>query len=449
MGYSARASYRTRAHSCSPQRTTSSPCLVRRARRVRIAQPLKSGAFTGITAGYHRLFSHRSYTATPLLRAALLLAGAAAVQGSALWWARTHRAHHRFADAPGDPYSITKGLLHAHLGWVLLREDNVDPAVREGRERRKVIKVADLTKDPLVCWQHICYFPLALVMGFALPAAIPGLAWGDWRGGWYAAALARLFFVHHVDPSTSCRRSLVADDSAQCTFAINSLAHWFGSAPYDDDQSARDSVLSALLTLGEGYHNFHHEFPTDYRNAVHWMVCSQSAPRSLTARSLTVRRVSTPQSGLSQPVPCCVSRRASVVRRRTRSRRARSRCALRPQPPSKPRCRGRGREESSRSGRGTIVRLPRTFTRMRPADARAVCACAAQPERVLLLVAGYIHDATAFVSQHPGGAPVLRAVAARGADATTRFFGDGDIGKEGGGYRHSSAAQNVSSSAFE
>jgi stearoyl-CoA desaturase (delta-9 desaturase) len=86
---------------------------------------------------------------------------------------------------------------------------------------------------------------------------------------------------------------------------------------------------------------------------------------------------------------------------------------------------------------------------MRPPDARAVCARAAQPERVLLLVAGYIHDATAFASQHPGGAPVLRAVAARGADATTRFFGDADVGREGGGYRHSSAAQNVSSSAFE
>jgi hypothetical protein len=90
-----------------------------------------------------------------------------------------------------------------------------------------------------------------------------------------------------------------------------------------------------------------------------------------------------------------------------------------------------------------------TFARMRPADARAVCARAAQPERVLLLVAGYIHDATAFASQYPGGAPVLCAAAARGADATARFFGDADVGKEGSGYRHSSAAQNVSSCACE
>jgi stearoyl-CoA desaturase (delta-9 desaturase) len=110
------------------------------------------------------------------------------VQGSVLWWSRTHRAHHRYTDTPRDPYAIGRGLFHAHIGWTIFRND-----LPKGR-----VDISDLHSDTVVVWQHKYYHWLAIFMGYMLPAVIPGVCWGDWAGGFYFAAAARLTLVHHV-----------------------------------------------------------------------------------------------------------------------------------------------------------------------------------------------------------------------------------------------------------
>jgi len=195
----------------------------------------------GITAGYHRLWSHRAYKVTPAYEVFLALAGAGAVEGSIFWWCRDHRVHHRYTDTDKDPYDARKGLFYSHIGWMMLKKDS------------KVVgraDVTDLEENSIILWQHKYYAHLALFFGFIFPTLVAGYLWGDWRGGYFYAAVARLVFVHHA------------------TFCVNSIAHWLGETSFDDKHSPRDHFITALLTLGEGYHNFHHEFPQDYRNAI-------------------------------------------------------------------------------------------------------------------------------------------------------------------------------------
>jgi stearoyl-CoA desaturase (delta-9 desaturase) len=148
------------------------------------------------STGYHRLWSHRSYNASLPLRIFLSLAGASAVQGSTIWWARAHRAHHRYTDTARDPYAVYRGLFHAHIGWTLLK-----PAQPHGR-----VDVGDLRRDAVVAWQHRWYLALAPALGYALPAVLPGALWGDWRGGLFFAAMTRLTAVHHVSACVRGRR---------------------------------------------------------------------------------------------------------------------------------------------------------------------------------------------------------------------------------------------------
>ncbi len=121
-----------------------------------------------------------------------------------------------------------------------------DPEVR-GR-----VDISDLDTDPVVIWQHTYYRELALLMGFIFPTLISGVFWSDYTGGLVYAGILRCFCVQ------------------QATFCVNSLAHWLGDATFSDKISPRDHVFTALVSMGEGYHNFHHEFPADYRNAIAW-----------------------------------------------------------------------------------------------------------------------------------------------------------------------------------
>ncbi|KAJ5644578.1 hypothetical protein N7507_010589 [Penicillium longicatenatum] len=194
-------------------------------------------------AGYHRLWSHHSYNASTPLKFYLAIMGAGAGQGSIKWWARNHRAHHRYTDTDKDPYSVQRGLAYAHIGWVLKKQDSA----QTGRT-----DITDLKGDPIVMWQDRNYLLLLLFATFFLPAAVCGIGWGDWRGGFVYAAILRMLCVQ------------------QATFCVNSLAHWLGDQPYEDHNSPRDHTLTAILSLGEGWHNFHHEFPSDYRNAINW-----------------------------------------------------------------------------------------------------------------------------------------------------------------------------------
>lgn len=193
-----------------------------------------------ITGGYHRLFSHASYRAHWLLRAFYLAFGAASIQNSALAWSRDHRIHHAHTDQDDDPYDIRRGFLWAHIAWVVHRAP-VRPSAG----------VADLEEDPLVRYQHRYYVPLAILFGAILPAAF-GALWGDAIGTMLVAGWLRIVIQWHA------------------TFSINSLTHMFGSRPYSKKTSARDSFWVALVTFGEGYHNFHHRFQVDYRNGVRW-----------------------------------------------------------------------------------------------------------------------------------------------------------------------------------
>ena len=195
-----------------------------------------------ITLGYHRLFSHLTFRARWPVRFATLLFGAAAFENSALVWAADHRRHHKFVDGDEDPYDISKGFFHAHVGWILFR---CPPTT-------SLEWAKDLQSDRLVMWQHRNYLAISIGVAFALPAVL-GWVYDGWRGALGAfliAGVARVVFVHHM------------------TFFINSMCHTIGRQTYSSRCSAKDSAVMAWLTFGEGYHNFHHEFQHDYRNGV-------------------------------------------------------------------------------------------------------------------------------------------------------------------------------------
>lgn len=193
-----------------------------------------------ITLGYHRLFSHRSFQASPAVRLFCLVFGAAALEESALLWASLHRDHHRFVDTDRDPYNIKRGFWYAHIGWMLFWRHEPDYK-----------NVKDLMADPWIMRQHRHYAAWAIGSGVLLPLAI-GFAIGRPWGVFLLTVAGRLALVHHS------------------TFSINSICHTFGRATYDIDATARDHWLVAILTNGEGYHNFHHRFAGDYRNGVRW-----------------------------------------------------------------------------------------------------------------------------------------------------------------------------------
>jgi stearoyl-CoA desaturase (delta-9 desaturase) len=194
-----------------------------------------------VTAGYHRLFSHQTYEASWPVRLFFLVFGAGAFQNSAYKWSSDHRYHHRFVDKEGDPYSITKGFFHAHIGWIFYG----DPAERSYENAK------DLAADPLVRWQERYYLPLSVATGFLLPTFL-GWCVGRPFAGFLWGGLFRVIFVHHG------------------TFFINSVAHMVGSRPYSSKNSARDNWWLAFFTNGEGFHNFHHAFANDYRNGLRW-----------------------------------------------------------------------------------------------------------------------------------------------------------------------------------
>ena len=196
-----------------------------------------------ITCGYHRLFAHRTYEAHPILKFAYLLFGAMALQNSALNWAAGHRVHHRFIDDPErDPYCARRGFWFSHIGWMLRSYPSGDPDFSV---------VPDLKRDRMVMWQHNHYLLAALSTNLGLPLLV-GYLIGDAWGVFLLAGVLRLVVSHHF------------------TFFINSLAHMWGSQPYTDENTARDNPVVALLTYGEGYHNFHHMFAHDYRNGLRW-----------------------------------------------------------------------------------------------------------------------------------------------------------------------------------
>jgi len=196
------------------------------------------GSF-GITIGYHRMHSHRAFNASLGVRIVFALIGASAFQGSIKWWCLRHRLHHRFTDdEENDPYCATHGLLFSHVGWIFFKPSYT---------KLYLIERDDLDEDPVVRWQHRYFVPIAVTLGIVFPTLL-GSAYGDTVAGYiYPGLVARILIWH-------------------CTFFINSLAHWDGLQPYTDENTSRTNFLLALVTAGEGNHNFHHAFPHDYRS---------------------------------------------------------------------------------------------------------------------------------------------------------------------------------------
>ncbi|CAM4290365.1 acyl-CoA desaturase [Pseudoalteromonas byunsanensis] len=201
-----------------------------------------------ITAGYHRLWAHKAYDAHPAIQWIFALGGAFALQNSALHWSSDHRIHHGQVDDPvRDPYAATNGFWYSHIGW-MLRD-------YQGESYGDYTNARDLQRNKIVMFQHRHYLTLVLLTNIGIPLIFGAIFSNNWLevlGMLLLTGVLRLVLSQHF------------------TFFINSLAHIWGTRPYTEKNTARDNGFLALFTYGEGYHNFHHIFASDYRNGVRW-----------------------------------------------------------------------------------------------------------------------------------------------------------------------------------
>lgn len=295
--------------------------------------------------------------------------GASAGQASIKTWCKDHRAHHRYVDTDRDPYSINKGFLYAHYGWVVMKQE----LRQTGR-----VDLKDLSSDPIVMWQRKNYLFLLLLTAYVFPVMICGLLFNDFAGGFIYASCIRLFLIQ------------------QGTFCVNSLAHWVGEQPYAGRNSPRDSWIVAFITFGEGYHNFHHEFPMDYRNGYLWnqydptkwfiWLCSHVGLASNLKRF--------PRNEIQKGQFQQVERKMDIQRQSISW--------------------GIPADELPVLGLSQFVDL-------------------AQGGHFLILIDGIAHDVSSFMDHHPGGANYLRNYI--GKDGTKAFHGEINA--------HSNAATNL------
>lgn len=208
----------------------------------------------GITIGYHRLFTHKSFETGRFMTLVFGVLGSMAVEGPVIKWVADHRKHHQHSDDEHDPHSphahadegirgVLRGFWHAHLGW-LFQEQHPD------FDRY----TPDLHKDRLVRVIS-ALFPVWVLLGLAVPAAVGGLVSGTWTGaalGLLWGGLARIFLVHHV------------------TWSVNSVCHIWGKRDYKTTDHSRNNVLFGVLAMGEGWHNNHHAFPASARHGLEW-----------------------------------------------------------------------------------------------------------------------------------------------------------------------------------
>ncbi len=180
----------------------------------------------GVTVGFHRLLTHRSFETTGPVKAVLLVLGSMANQGRCIDWAAHHLKHHAHSDHEGDPHSPLEGFFHAHMGWIVRGSS---------AERERYCK--RLLADPLVRFIDRTQV-VWVVVGLVFPYVVAG-----WRGLLWGG-LVRIAFVSHV------------------TFAVNSICHMFGSRPFETNDESRNNWLVGVLGAGEGWHNNHHAFPS-------------------------------------------------------------------------------------------------------------------------------------------------------------------------------------------
>jgi stearoyl-CoA desaturase (delta-9 desaturase) len=207
----------------------------------------------GITVGFHRLFTHRSFETYTWVKVVFAALGSMAVQGPMLKWVALHRRHHQHSDMPDDPHSphhygrgvwgLLRGAWHAHIGWFFQRDpEDLDRYVSDLRKSR-ALRVAS------------ALFLVWVAVGLVIPAVLGGLLTLTWAGVWTGliwGGLVRIFLVHHV------------------TWSVNSACHLWGRQPYRSDDESRDNAVFGVLAMGEGWHNTHHAFPTSARHGLRW-----------------------------------------------------------------------------------------------------------------------------------------------------------------------------------
>lgn len=187
----------------------------------------------GVTVGFHRMLTHRSFRPHPIVKCLLLILGSMSFEGPAIEWAATHIKHHAQADREGDPHSPVEGFFHAHIGWMF--REKVDPNVY----------CSYLQKDRMVVFvsrTFVFWSLLSLLIPFAL-GGWTGLLWGG---------LVRMFLTHHV------------------TWSVNSVCHTFGKREFETNDRSRNEWVVGLLAFGEGWHNNHHAFPRSAFHGLHW-----------------------------------------------------------------------------------------------------------------------------------------------------------------------------------
>jgi stearoyl-CoA desaturase (delta-9 desaturase) len=207
----------------------------------------------GVTVGYHRLFTHRSFRTYKPVQVILAIAGSMAVEGPVIKWVAMHRRHHQRSDHEGDPHSphlhgsgiigMLKGFCHAHVGW-MFKPDM--PNIMNG--------VKDLLADPAIR-RVDRFFAVWVALGLLAPAALGWILSHSWQGallGFIWGGLVRIFLVHHV------------------TFSVNSICHIWGSRPFQSNDHSTNNLLFAILGMGEGWHNNHHAFPTSACHGLRW-----------------------------------------------------------------------------------------------------------------------------------------------------------------------------------
>ncbi|KIK63589.1 hypothetical protein GYMLUDRAFT_443395 [Collybiopsis luxurians FD-317 M1] len=338
----------------------------------------------GITIGYHRLWSHSAFRAKTGVRVVLAALGSAGFQGSIKWWCLRHRLHHRFTDDPvHDPYAATRGLLYSHMGWIFYKPTYT---------RLKFIDREDLDRDPIVRLQHKFYIPIALFFGFVLPTLI-GSLWKDPVGGFlYGGLVARLAVWH-------------------CTFLVNSLAHFHGLQPFSDEDTSRGNILLAVLTSGEGNHNFHHAFPHDYRSSP-WIAWDPSSAVILLLHRLGL------VNGLRQARIADLNEALAYM----------SHKSLYGEPPKDDEDdRNVGKTSNDKGCQYWTIDKARLFVKE-------------QPGRCIVLLDGWAVDVTAYLGEHPGGASLLRKYAL-GTDTSDHQWREASWAFDGGLNNHSRAAR--------
>ncbi|KAI1283689.1 Stearoyl-CoA desaturase 5 [Halotydeus destructor] len=196
----------------------------------------------GTGGGVHRLWAHKTYEAKMPLRIFSMIAQTVAGQNCIYIWSRDHRVHHKWSDTDGDPHNTLRGFFFAHCGWLMRRKHP------ELMVKSKTLDFSDLLKDPVVKFQKDFYYPLYVIFSMMLPICVPVYMWSEsWVTSFLLCYVARYLITLHA------------------TWFVNSAAHMWGDKPYNKNMAPVENRWVSVITNGEGYHNYHHQFPGDYR----------------------------------------------------------------------------------------------------------------------------------------------------------------------------------------